>query len=151
MFDDRAIDFATAIANSGFSENTSADTVKNSIFGTTRERGWGMSESSKGQKSPETDTESWARFERAVDAAVKSGPKHKPAQKPSHAASGMTLLPKDQWRLEQIPGGFVAAGIYDNSEHRHWIKVAESDLPNDLISVEDLERLIVDPIHMPPV
>jgi hypothetical protein len=27
--------------------------------------------------TPETDSDSWERFERAVDAAVKSGPKHK--------------------------------------------------------------------------
>jgi hypothetical protein len=99
--------------------------------------------------------DAWSRFERAVDAAVKGGPKHKAAQKPPKNAlrqgEGMPLLPKEQWRLERIPGGFVAAGIYDNLGHRHWVKFVESDLPNDLVSVEDLERLIVDPIHVPPV
>jgi hypothetical protein len=93
----------------------------------------------------------WARFERAVDAAVKSGPKHKATQKASHDAIGMPLLPKEQWRLERIPGGFVAAGIYDNCGHRHWVKFAELDLPNDLVGVEDLKRLVVDPVHVPPI
>jgi hypothetical protein len=39
------------------------------------------------QNAPE-DSEGWKRFERAVDAAVKSGPKHKPA-KPANSAEKM--------------------------------------------------------------
>jgi len=69
----------------------------------------------------------------------------------AHAASQMKLLPKDLWLLERISGGFIAAGIYDNAGHRHWVKIAESDLPNDLLSIQDLERLIVNPVHVPAI
>lgn len=34
-----------------------------------------------GERQNESDAEGWARFERAVDAAVKSGPKHRVSQK----------------------------------------------------------------------
>jgi len=41
--------------------------------------------------SAENEKEGWARFEQAVDAAIKSGPKHRPAKekitKPSSGAS----------------------------------------------------------------
>jgi len=33
------------------------------------------------KEHPEADGDGWKRFERAVDAAVKSGPKHRPADK----------------------------------------------------------------------
>jgi len=36
----------------------------------------------KEQDTGTNEAQGWARFERAVDAAVKSGPKHKSAQKP---------------------------------------------------------------------
>jgi hypothetical protein len=41
-------------------------------------------------KKPEKESESdgWARFERAVDAAVKSGPKHKEKREPEGPRRG---------------------------------------------------------------
>lgn len=101
------------------------------------------------------DNDAWSRFERAVDAAVKSGPKHKagekPSKKPSWVPADMALLPKDRWRLERMASGYIAAGLFDNAGHRHWVKLAESDFPNDLVSIEDFERLIIDPVHVASV
>lgn len=42
-------------------------------------------------KQNQDDAESWARFERAVDAAVKSGPKHK-REKRSISCADLSLI-----------------------------------------------------------
>ncbi|WP_439574170.1 hypothetical protein [Phreatobacter sp.] len=41
-----------------------------------------MSDTKKEGEKLDERPDGWDRFERAVDAAIKSGPKHKPAPKP---------------------------------------------------------------------
>ena len=60
----------------------------------------------------------------------------------------MILLPKDQWELRRSRNGVIAAGVYDNRGHRHWVKFAESDLPNEIIGLGDLELCIDLPYDM---
>ncbi len=54
----------------------------------------------------------------------------------------MKLLPKEQYRIELTQDGkAIAAGIYEHPQGvRYWVKYEFSDLPNDYISIEDLER-----------
>jgi len=50
-------------------------------------------------------------------------------------------LPKDQITLSlEEEGTCVYASLYTNQGYRHYEKYPLSDLPNDLISLEDLER-----------
>jgi hypothetical protein len=60
------------------------------------------------------------------------------------------LVPKEEWIIEMLDENHIAAGLWEYPEnHVFWEKVALSDLPNDLISFEDLERfgVTLDPHH----
>ena len=49
------------------------------------------------------------------------------------------LLPRPEWRLE-THGGLLLAGIFiDSNNTLFWVRYALSDLPNDLICLDDLE------------
>ena len=51
------------------------------------------------------------------------------------------LLPKEWWIIERLDERRVAAGIWEYPEdYVSWDVIALSDLPNDLIGAEDLER-----------
>ena len=65
----------------------------------------------------------------------------------------MKLLPKDQWNLALSEDGRrVCAGIYEYPPgYRHSVMVALADLPSDLISLDDLDRLGVDVVGGPAV
>lgn len=60
-------------------------------------------------------------------------------------------LPKDEWRGQPCGTDHVAIAMHTNNGYLHWTKFALSDLPNDLISRDDLERVIVDPGYSPAV
>ncbi len=52
------------------------------------------------------------------------------------------LVRKECWIFEFLSDGRVAAGIWEYPEnHMSWDAIALSDLPNELISLEDLARL----------
>ncbi len=64
---------------------------------------------------------------------------------------GLTLLPKEEWCLQQH-GDVIVAGIYrDRAGYCHSVKLNRSDLPNDLISADDLERIVVYEVDVPVV
>lgn len=53
---------------------------------------------------------------------------------------GLPLLTPDNWELER-DGDYVIAGIYEGvGPSVHWRRLALSDLPNQVITPEDLER-----------
>ena len=54
----------------------------------------------------------------------------------------MKLLPKEQWEIQLTKDGkAVVASIYEHPEGvRYCVKYEFSDLPNDYIRIEDLER-----------
>ena len=54
----------------------------------------------------------------------------------------LKLLPKEQYKIQLTKDGkHIAASIYEHPEGvRYWFKYDFSDLPNDFISIEDLER-----------
>ncbi|MER8845947.1 hypothetical protein [Mesorhizobium australicum] len=60
----------------------------------------------------------------------------------------LTLLPKEEWSLQQYED-VIAAGIYRNrAGYRHSVKFKRSDLPNDLIGTDDLERVVIFPVEI---
>jgi len=53
----------------------------------------------------------------------------------------MNKLPKDQITLELMADGIhVMASLFKDKGYRHYEKYKLSDLPNDLISPDDLKR-----------
>ena len=53
----------------------------------------------------------------------------------------MKLLPKDQIKIEPSYDGIhVIASLYEHEGYRHWIKYHLTDLPNGLISLNDMKR-----------
>lgn len=59
-------------------------------------------------------------------------------------------LRKEEWIIEMLDKSHIAAGLWEYPEnHVFWEKIALSDLPNDLIIFEDLERfgITLDPDH----
>ena len=60
----------------------------------------------------------------------------------------MERLLDEDIRIEPVQGGtHILASYYSNQGYRHWEKYALADLPNDLISGDDLERFGIDVIH----
>lgn len=53
----------------------------------------------------------------------------------------MQRLPGNQVLLRKIDGTHVAVSAHESNGYRYWTKFALSDLPNDLISCDDLKRL----------
>lgn len=59
----------------------------------------------------------------------------------------MRQLPKDEITIERS-GAHVIVGAHENNGIRHFTKYRLSDLPNDLVSVEDLKGLGIDLVDM---
>lgn len=60
---------------------------------------------------------------------------------PAAAIAGeeLKLLPRDEWLFETVPGA-VILGAWERRGYLWYEKFALADLPNDLISSDDLER-----------
>jgi hypothetical protein len=57
-------------------------------------------------------------------------------------------LSKDQIELTLTRDGRrVVASLYEEMGYRHWQIISLSDLPNDLISLDDLKRFGIDVVH----
>lgn len=56
----------------------------------------------------------------------------------------LAMLPHWDREIKMCGPDHIAAGIFERSagdlSYRHWKKIAIADLPNDLVSIEDLER-----------
>lgn len=63
------------------------------------------------------------------------------------------LLPKGQWSLTLAEDGqSVCAGIYEHpAGYRHSVMLNLSDLPSDLVSLDDLHRFGIDVVRGPSV
>jgi hypothetical protein len=57
----------------------------------------------------------------------------------------MKLLPRSDWTFAQEGAGSIIVGAHEHLGYRAFTKFALSDLPNDLISLDDLKRLGIDP------
>lgn len=58
----------------------------------------------------------------------------------------LRLLPKSEWRVVRFNGGpykdtHIGLSAWLNGEHVHWKRVALAELPNDMISQADIDRL----------
>lgn len=51
------------------------------------------------------------------------------------------LLPRESWEIKLIDGSDVLLGVVQIGAYRGWVKAKLSDFPNDLVSLDDLERL----------
>jgi len=61
----------------------------------------------------------------------------------------MKLLPKEEIKIEPSNDGVhIIASLYEHEGYRHWDKYFSSDLPNDLISLHDLERFGINIINV---
>lgn len=60
-------------------------------------------------------------------------------------------LPRDEIRVEAFSDTHLAVALYTRAGSLYWQKLALSDLPNDLIGIEDLERFGVLPIYVAAV
>jgi hypothetical protein len=62
----------------------------------------------------------------------------------------MKLLPKEEIKIEPSRDGVhIIASLYEHPDgYRWWDKYKTSDLPNDLISLHDLERFGINIINM---
>ena len=60
--------------------------------------------------------------------------------------SDRTLLPKSEMTLRQMPDGRIVVSAYVNAAgYRHYQIFARSELPNEIVSAADLERLLGGP------
>ena len=66
----------------------------------------------------------------------------------------MQPLAKSQWSIDRPKNGgdFVIVGAHEHLGYIHYTKFALSDLPNDFVGLDDLERIgIVGRVHEPAV
>jgi hypothetical protein len=56
----------------------------------------------------------------------------------------MKELPKSDWTFHQEGADSIIVGAHEHNGYRWYTRVALADLPNDLVSLNDLERLGVD-------
>ena len=56
-------------------------------------------------------------------------------------------LPRGEWRWQPCGTDHVAIAMHTHHGYLHWTKVALADLPNDLVCLDDLERVVIDPVH----
>lgn len=61
----------------------------------------------------------------------------------------LQLLPKSEWRIERCDPDHIAAGVHVLRNCLHWAKIALRDLPNEVISADDLKRFGIDVPDMP--
>lgn len=59
---------------------------------------------------------------------------------------GMKLLPKSEWTFDRAKDGGLIVGAHEHNGYVWHTQFALSDLPNDLVSLDDLERLGIDRI-----
>lgn len=60
----------------------------------------------------------------------------------------MKLLPKTQWSFD-IEDRWLIAGCWESPPGvRHFRRYGRSDLPNDLIGLDDLERFEIDLVEV---
>ena len=60
----------------------------------------------------------------------------------------LRLLPKSEMTFQRIADGRVVVGAHqDRAGYRYYSIFEESDLPNNLVSENDLERIIIDPVE----
>ena len=60
----------------------------------------------------------------------------------------MRLLPKEDIVIEASSDGIhVFASLYEHEGCRWWDKYHLSDIPNDLISLNDLERFVINLVN----
>lgn len=51
-------------------------------------------------------------------------------------------LPRSEWKFRRCGADHVAVAMHTNAGYLHWTKFALVDLPNDLVSGDDLERVL---------
>jgi hypothetical protein len=56
----------------------------------------------------------------------------------------LRLLPKSEWTFDRAKDGSLIVGAHEHNGYVWHTKFALPDLPNDLVSVGDLERLGID-------
>lgn len=63
------------------------------------------------------------------------------------------LLPKSEMTIEpcRADPNYVIVGAHEHQGYRYFTKVRLADLPNDLVSLDDLERFGINEIHRAPV
>lgn len=60
----------------------------------------------------------------------------------------MEQLPRNEWRAQIIDSRHVAVAAHANNGYLNWTKVRLSDAANDCIGRNDLERVVVDEVHL---
>lgn len=58
----------------------------------------------------------------------------------------MRRLDKDEIQLKPGLEGWVIASLYEDNGWIHWDKFLLADLPNDLISLDDMKRFGIEPL-----
>ena len=58
----------------------------------------------------------------------------------------MRLLPKSDWTVDQEASDSVIVGAHEHGRYVWHTKFLLSDLPNDLLSLDDLKRLGINPV-----
>jgi hypothetical protein len=66
--------------------------------------------------------------------------------RPRKHKKGKQLLPKSEWRLERY-GNYLIAGCWIKNGYLHYERILLRNLPNDLISDDDLKRFGIDIIN----
>jgi hypothetical protein len=60
-------------------------------------------------------------------------------------------LPRDEWMVRRCGPDHVVIGMHTNDGAIYWTEMAASELPEDLIVLDDLESLVIEPIDVPAV
>jgi hypothetical protein len=60
------------------------------------------------------------------------------------SASNHVLLSKSDWTINRVGAKSLIVGAHANCGYRHYTKIDLADLPNDLVSEDDLKRVGVD-------
>ena len=61
----------------------------------------------------------------------------------------MRLMPKDEWTFDRATDGGLIVGAHEHNGYVWHTKFELSELPNDLVSLGDLERLGIEAIREP--
>lgn len=59
----------------------------------------------------------------------------------------MRLLPKEQIELTIMADGQIVASLFEREGFRYWQRIDPSNLPNDLISLDDLKRFGIELVN----